>query len=140
MKVVMVFGAFDGLHPGHLDFFRQAKTYGEKLIVSVGTDKNVKKIKGKKALFSQEERLDMIANCKLVDQVVLGSENNFFEAIASYEPDVICLGYDQWAKEEDVLEELKNVGLSETEVLRLKSYRADIAKSSIVKEDSVDFS
>ena len=44
----MVFGAFDGLHPGHLDFFRQAKEYGDTLVVSVGTDKNVEKIKGKK--------------------------------------------------------------------------------------------
>ena len=40
----MVFGAFDCLHPGHLDFFKQAKKYGDYLIVSVGTDKNVKKI------------------------------------------------------------------------------------------------
>ena len=44
MKSVLVFGAFDGLHPGHLDFFLQAKKFGDHLIVSVGTDKNVEKI------------------------------------------------------------------------------------------------
>ena len=46
MKVVMVFGAFDGFHPGHLDFFKQARAYGDILVVSVGTDRNVEKIKG----------------------------------------------------------------------------------------------
>ena len=98
MRVVMVFGAFDGLHPGHLNFFEQARSYGDKLIVSVGTDRNVEKIKGKKPLFSQVERLALVDNCKLVDKAVIGAEDNFFENIASYEPDVICLGYDQWAK------------------------------------------
>lgn len=139
MKIVMVFGAFDGLHPGHLDFFKQAKQYGDMLIVSVGTDLNVQSIKGKKPLFTQNERLSLVDACKIVDRAVLGSEDNFFENIKSYEPDVICLGYDQWAKEEDVKEELKNVGLIKTEVYRLKPYEKNRAKSTIAKAQSVDF-
>src|SRR3989344_3724209 len=133
MRVVMVFGAFDGLHPGHLNFFEQARSYGDKLIVSVGTDRNVEKIKGKKPLFSQIERLALIDNCKLVDKAVIGAEDNFFKNIAGYEPDVICLGYDQWAKEEDVKEGLTGVGLMKTKVVRLKPYMEKTAKSSITK-------
>lgn len=139
MKKVMVFGAFDGFHPGHLDFFEQAKQYGDKLIVSVGTDLNVEKIKGKKPLFSQKERLRLVDSCRIVDRAVLGSEDNFFESIKSYEPDVICLGYDQWAKEEDVKAGLVNVGLIKTEVYRLKPYEENRAKSTIAKAKSVDF-
>jgi len=139
MRVVMVFGAFDGLHPGHLNFFEQARSYGDKLIVSVGTDRNVEKIKGKKPLFSQVERLALVDNCKLVDKAVIGAEDNFFENIASYEPDVICLGYDQWAKEEDVKEGLKDVGLTSCKVVRLKPYEEKRAKSTIIKRESVDF-
>lgn len=139
MKVVMVFGAFDGLHPGHLDFFRQAKEYADTLIVSVGTDKNVKEFKGRKPLFSEDERLALIKNCRIVDRAVLGREGNFFEDIKRYNPDMICLGYDQWAKEEDVKKSLRDVGLSATRVVRLKSYKAKRAKSSIAKKLSVDF-
>src|SRR3989338_290564 len=139
MRVVMCFGAFDGLHPGHLNFFEQARSYGDKLIVSVGTDKNVEKIKGKKPLFSQVERLALVDNCKIVDKAVIGSEDNYFENIASYEPDVICLGYDQWAKEEDVKEGLKDVGLTSCKVVRLKPYEEKRAKSTITKRESVDF-
>lgn len=135
----MVFGAFDGLHPGHLNFFEQAKKYGDKLIVSVGTDRNVEQIKGKKPLFSQTERLALIDSCKIVDKAIIGTEDNFFENIASYNPDVICLGYDQWAKEEDVKESLDDVGLAKTQVIRLKPYEEKRAKSSIAKEESVDF-
>lgn len=35
---VMVFGVFDGLHPGHRAFLRQARKKGDKLIVVVARD------------------------------------------------------------------------------------------------------
>ncbi len=139
MKKVMVFGAFDGFHPGHLDFFKQAKKYGDYLIVSVGTDKNVEKIKGKKPLFTQDERLELISNLKIVDRVVIGAVDNFYLEIQIQGPDVICLGYDQWAKEEEVKAELAKVGLESTKVIRLKPYEPDRAKSTIAKNKSVDF-
>ena len=47
MKKVIVFGTFDILHQGHLDFFRQAKQYGDYLIVAVAHDENVKKSRPK---------------------------------------------------------------------------------------------
>lgn len=136
----MVFGAFDGLHPGHLYFFRQAKKYGDRLIVSVGTDKNVARIKGKKPLFSQEERLGLVGECRIVDQAVPGAEEDFYKHILKYKPDVICLGYDQWADEKEVRKELLGVGLTKTRVVRLKPYKVNKAKSTQLKKRSVDFS
>src|SRR3990167_7203404 len=123
MRVVMVFGAFDGLHPGHIDFFEQAKELGDHLIVSVGTDKNVEKIKGKKPLFSEKERLGLLSQITIVDKVVLGSEENFYDHVKSFKPDVICLGYDQWASEDEVRKELIGVGLSKTKVVRLVAHK-----------------
>lgn len=135
----MVFGAFDGLHPGHLDFFRQAKKYGDYLIISVGTDRNVSKIKGKRPLFNQNERLELVKELSIVEEAVLGAEDNFWEHIKQLSPDVICLGYDQWAEEAEVEKELADVGLKNTKVVRLEPYKADKAKSTIVKKNSVDF-
>ncbi|MBI2012393.1 FAD synthase [Candidatus Curtissbacteria bacterium] len=139
MKKVMVFVAFDGLHPGHLYFFAQAKKYGDYLIVSVGTDKNVKKIKGKAPLFNQEERLELVGAIDTVNEAVLGAESDFYSHIRQYQPSVICLGYDQWADEDEVRESLAKVGLTETEVVRLKPHKVQKAKSTIVKNHSVDF-
>ena len=139
MKKVMVFGAFDGLHPGHLDFFKQAKKYGDFLIVSVGTDKNVAEIKGKTPLFNQRERLALIASVELVDKSVLGAERDFYKEIQKHKPHIICLGYDQWATEADARVELDRVGLKKTKVIRLKPYKTSKAKSTIVKKNSVDW-
>ena len=135
----MVFGAFDGLHPGHLFYFKQARVFGDTLVVSVGTDRNVERIKGKKPLFNQDERLELVARCRLVDKAVLGSETDFYQHIKSVEPDVICLGYDQWAKEGDLRVELKKIGLGNIEIYRLKPYEKYRAKSTIAKTKSVDF-
>ena len=52
MTKVMVFGTFDYLHEGHKDFFRQAKQYGDELVVVVARDETVKQIKGKLQAFS----------------------------------------------------------------------------------------
>ena len=139
MKKVMVFGAFDGLHPGHLDFFKQAKKYGDFLVVSVGRNVNVKKIKGKEPLFDEEERLELVSNLKIVDKAVLGAVHEFIEHIKMEAPDIICLGYDQWAKEDEVKKELGKAGLSNCEVIRLKPYKEGTSKSTIVKAQSVDF-
>jgi FAD synthetase len=139
MRVVMVFGAFDGLHPGHLDFFRQAKKYGDYLIVSLGTDKNVEKTKGKKPLFGESERLDLIKQLRIVNKAILGSQTNYFLHIKRYMPDVICLGYDQWAQEDHVRRELDRVGLFKTEIYRLRPYEVARAKSTILKKKSVEF-
>ena len=139
MRKVMVFGAFDGLHPGHLDFFKQAKKYGDFLIVSVGTDENVKTIKGKTPLFNQKERLALTGMIELVDQAVLGAERDFYEEIRKHKPHIICLGYDQWATEADARVELDRVGLKGTKVIRLKPYKVSKAKSTIVKKNSVDW-
>ena len=135
----MVFGAFDGLHPGHIDFLKQAKVFGDFLIVSVGTNKNVAKIKGKKPLFSEGERLGLVSQIAIVDKAVLGSEENFYDHVKSFKPDVICLGYDQWASEDEVRKELIGVGLSKTKVVRLVAHKQGRAKSTIVKTQSVDF-
>lgn len=139
MKKVMVFGAFDGLHPGHLNFFKQAKRYGDFLIVSVGTNENVQAIKGKAPLFNQQERVVLIKNLKIVDLVVRGVAENYYRAIKKYRPDVICLGYDQWATEDEVKAGLEGVGLLRTKVIRLKPYQADRSKSTYLKNHSVDF-
>jgi FAD synthetase len=135
----MVFGAFDGLHPGHLDFFKQARRLGDYLIVSVARDINVERIKGKKPLFGEEERLELISNLKIVDEAVLGARHDFYIQIKQNKPDIVCLGYDQWATEDEVLENIRGVGLLDTEVVRLNSYKPERAKSTILKEKSVDF-
>ena len=60
MEKIMVFGTFDGVHKGHINFFKQARVLSKNpyLIVSIARDKNVKKIKGKISLQDRKNLID----------------------------------------------------------------------------------
>jgi cytidyltransferase-like protein len=75
MKKVIVFGTFDIFHEGHRNFFKQAKEFGDFLIVVVARDGNVLKIKGVLPWNDEESRLAEIKKSGLVDKVILGNKN-----------------------------------------------------------------
>src|SRR6185369_10758254 len=92
---VMVFGVFDLLHPGHVDFLKQAKSLGNFLIVSVARDINVIKIKNQRPVHAEKQRMENIGKVPYVDKIVLGGKLDPWPHIVREKPDVIALGYDQ---------------------------------------------
>lgn len=129
MKKVLVFGTFDILHPGHINFFKQAKKYGDFLIVIVGRDKNIVKIKGRLPLNNEKRRLKNLQKINLIDQSRLGYQKDPYKIIEKIKPGVICLGYDQNSYTNNLAEELKKRKLS-CQVVRLKSFKPEKYKSS----------
>ena len=129
----MVFGTFDGLHEGHLDFFRQAKEYGDHLIVVVGRDSNVFKVKNHLPIRNETVRMDEIKKVKIVDEVLLGDENDIYKRIKEVNPDVICLGYDQMKFTDKLEEKIKEFGL-QPKIFRLKPYKPEQFKSSLINK------
>lgn len=130
MKKVMVFGTFDIFHKGHKDFFRQAREFGDCLIVVVARDKNVLKIKGNLPRNSEKARQGKIIESELADETVLGSLSDKYKIIQDNKPDVICLGYDQKVSEDELKSKLIEFGLEKTKVIRLNSFFPEIYKSS----------
>ena len=129
MKKVLVFGTFDGIHPGHLDFFRQAREHGDYLTVVVGRDETVRKIKGKYPKRNENERIQDLLSQDLVDEAILGDLQNPYRVIEEIKPDVICLGYDQNSFTKDLAKHLKQSGL-DVEVRRMKPYEPEVYHSS----------
>jgi len=132
MKRVMVFGTFDILHKGHLNFFKQAKKHGDILIAVAARDKTVKKIKGKKPVNKEIKRLLNVSMVKDVNLAVIGNIDNPYKIIEEYNPNIICLGYDQKSFTEKLKEELKKRKLK-AKIIRLKAYKPDVYKSSKMK-------
>ncbi len=136
MKKVLVFGTFDGLHKGHLDFFRQAKEHGDYLVVVVGRDSTVLAVKKHLPKHNENKRLDAVLKAENVDYARLGNEgDNRYAVIFEVNPDAICLGYDQTHFTEKLEEKLKEMGLN-IPVVRLKAYKPEIYKSSLLNEKS----
>ncbi|MEK7115819.1 MAG: adenylyltransferase/cytidyltransferase family protein, partial [Patescibacteria group bacterium] len=111
-KIVMCFGAFDVLHPGHDDYFRQAKEHGDELFVVVARDVTVVDVKGNLPSMNEDARLEAVLDHPLVDDARLGYPGDKYKIIEEVNPDVLCLGYDQEAFTENLDAELARRGLS----------------------------
>jgi len=134
MKKVLVFGTFDGLHEGHKDFFRQAKEYGDYLVVVVGRDSTVLSVKKKLPKQNENERLDAVQKAPHVDYARLGNEGiSKYEILKEIKPDIICLGYDQTYFVEKLTDKIKEFGLN-IKIHRLAPYKPEIYKSSLLNQ------
>ncbi len=129
MKIVMAFGTFDILHPGHINFLSQAKKHGE-LIVIIARNRTVKRLKGKLPLHNEKQRLEAVKGLKLAAKVILGSLTDKFAAIKKYRPDIIALGYDQTY----FVDQLKQLKLK-IKIIRLRPFKPRIHKTSIIKNN-----
>lgn len=116
---VMVFGVFDGLHAGHRAFLRQAKKRGVELIVVVARDEVVRLLKNKTPRHPQAARVSALRRNGLADRVALGDkEQGTYRVISRWEPDIICLGYDQGALADDMRKKIPDIRL-----VRLRAHK-----------------
>jgi cytidyltransferase-like protein len=84
----------DLFHSGHVEFFKQAKTFGDVLIVGVLADDVVEGYK-RVPILTLEERVKAIEACKYVDEVVVAPPLRLTEEmIRDYRIDVVVHGDD----------------------------------------------
>ena len=103
-KQVIVFtnGCFDIIHSGHLDLLKEAKSYGDKLIVGLNSDKSVSKLKGpERPIIGQSERKKILSALKFVDEVIIFNEENPLKLIKKLKPSILVKGAD-YTKEQVV--------------------------------------
>lgn len=128
----MVLGTFDILHDGHLHMFKEAKKYGDFLIVVVARDEIVCLVKGKKPINNEKKRKRAIEKLKIADKVILGClGNDRYENIKIEEPDIVALGYDQEVFVDKLAENIP----SNCRIVRLSPYRPEIFKSSKLRKN-----
>jgi glycerol-3-phosphate cytidylyltransferase len=96
-RTVITFGTFDVFHVGHVRVLQRAAALGDRLVVGVSADAlNVAK-KGRPPVFNQDERLEIIAALKVVDEVFVEESLELKrDYILEHGADVLVMG-DDWA-------------------------------------------
>jgi cytidyltransferase-like protein len=95
-KKAFVSGCYDMLHSGHVEFFRQAASYGD-LYVALGSDRTVFDLKGRLPFNNEQERLFMVQAISHVKLAFIskGSGKLDFEAeFRSIRPDFLIVNQD----------------------------------------------
>ena len=136
-KIVLAGGVFDIIHPGHIHTLTAAKALGDVLVVAIATDKTAQKMKKMQPLHNQELRCELVSSLSMVDEAIVGHEEDIFETVKEIKPDIIALGYDQIHQEKFISDGCKRISL-DVEIVRLQSPIPKLSSSEIEKRYGKD--
>ncbi len=106
---VITFGTFDVLHIGHIRVLRRSADLGDRLVVGVSSDNLNFSKKGRNPIFNQQERLEIIANLKMVDEVFVEESLELKrEYVLRHRADILVMG-DDWEGKFDFLNDICKV-------------------------------
>ena len=88
-------GVYDMFHVGHLRLIKRAKEMCDYLIVGVSTDELVQSYKNKTPMIPFEQRTEIVAACRYVDEVVPQTTMDKLVAWNTLHFDVMFHG-DEW--------------------------------------------
>jgi D-beta-D-heptose 7-phosphate kinase/D-beta-D-heptose 1-phosphate adenosyltransferase len=95
LRVGFTNGCFDILHRGHVAYLAQARSWCDRLIVGVNSDRSVRALKGEgRPVNDLESRALVLAGLASVDLVAPFDEDTPLELIRSARPDVLIKGAD----------------------------------------------
>ena len=95
-KRVFVSGCYDLLHSGHVEFFRQAATYGD-LYVGIGSDETILHYKNHKTLYPEQERLFMVKAIRYVKDAYINQGSGILDFVPTLDivkPDILLVNSD----------------------------------------------
>ena len=119
-RIVLCHGVFDLLHVGHIKHLKKAKEFGDKLVVTLTSDRYVNKGPGR-PVFNQILRSESIAAIDSVDYVAINDAPTAVNAIKIIKPNIYCKGKDYKNFNDDITGEIKN------EIREIKKIKGRIA-------------
>lgn len=108
-RTVITFGTFDVFHVGHLRVIERAAALGDRLVVGVSADELNLRKKGREPVFSQGERMAIVAALRHVDAVFLEeSLEQKRDYVLEHGAEVLVMG-DDWKGRFDELSDVCEV-------------------------------
>lgn len=99
LRLVLVNGAFDMLHVGHLRYLHEARNYGDILILALNSDHSVQSSKGPlRPIIPEAERAEILSHLWMVDRILLFDEKSVASVIEDLKPEVHAKGRDYTAE------------------------------------------
>jgi len=95
LSVVLVNGAFDVLHVGHLRYLAAARGLGDRLVAAVNSDESVRAGKGeKRPIIPEAERVEILSHLWMVDRICLFDSTTVSPVLEVLKPQVHAKGTD----------------------------------------------
>lgn len=99
-KIGFTCGAFDFLHPGHIQMFKDSKNYCDYLIVGLHNDPSLERKNKNTPIQILKDRMYMLNSIKYVDYVIIyNTEKELIELLKKIQPHIRIIGSD-WKNKE----------------------------------------
>jgi glycerol-3-phosphate cytidylyltransferase len=100
MKLGVIAGNFDVMHPGYIKMFKECKKHCTWLIVLLHEDPSLERPEKMKPILSLDDRKEMLYSLEMIDEVIAYStEEILYEFLKGIDPDVRFLGDDYIEKD-----------------------------------------
>lgn len=94
-KTGFVCGAFDVIHPGYIEMFKDAKTVCDHLIVGLQSDPTLDRPEKMRPTLSLQDRRSILEAIRYVDEIhEYSTEESLYELLKRRSPDIRILGDD----------------------------------------------
>jgi D-glycero-beta-D-manno-heptose 1-phosphate adenylyltransferase len=95
LTVVLVNGAFDILHVGHVRYLEAAHEFGDRLVAAVNSDFSVQLSKGDlRPIMPEQERVEILSHLWMVDRICLFDSKTVSPVLESLKPQIHAKGTD----------------------------------------------
>lgn len=128
----LIFGSFDGLHPGHDFLINRASVKVNSLHVILARDSSIRYLKNREPRFKFSERKRSLEDRYENITVHEGDKDlGVYEKVVEIKPDIVIFGYDQLALKEDFESWMKKNKKSFT-IDTIEAFKENIYKSSLI--------
>lgn len=94
-RLVLVNGAFDMLHVGHLRYLDEARRLGDVLLLALNSDASVQRSKGDlRPIIPEAERAEILSHLWMVDYILLFDETSVGSLLEELRPEIHAKGRD----------------------------------------------
>lgn len=134
-KIVLVVGAFELLHWGHLEFLKKAKMMGDLLIAGVASDSSRKRLKGESfPLIGEQTRAETLCFLgNIVDGVVIVDEDNVETELGLLKPEVVVTTIMDWEKGVRKVREEEIIKSYGGKIIKIKHLGPQVSSSKLVE-------
>jgi rfaE bifunctional protein nucleotidyltransferase chain/domain len=95
LTVVLVNGAFDVLHVGHVRYLAAARSLGDRLVAAVNSDRSVRACKGEhRPIIPEAERVEILSHLWMVDRICLFDSETVAPVLERLRPEIHAKGTD----------------------------------------------
>lgn len=137
MRTVITYGTFDIFHAGHVRLLKRARELGDRLVVGVSTDE-FNAVKGKRSVFTYDERAEIVSAVRYVDEVFAESRwGQKRDDIARFGAAVFVMGHDWEGKFDDLADLAQVVYLPRTPSVSTTEVKASLRAFSVEQANAL---